>query len=221
MKKMKLIKLKIFLGIFLISILSFAQKIEEEYQEVRDKYNSKEFQYIIEEEKSVNTNWLDKFLVSLFTFLAKINWSIVLYCIFGIVFLIILYKLYKNGFIFNFKPNKKLNDDDSEFDFIEKNLLDVDLIELINNAKANKDYRLAIRYYHYLNAQNLAKKNHFNWDPKKTNQQLITEIKKTEIKELFHNNTQIFNQIWFGNFTLNEEDFLKYEANYKFLNESI
>ena len=123
--------------------------------------------------------------------------------------------------IFQFKTENKTGEYDEHFDYIENNLLTINLVDLINKAKNDKDYRLAIRYYHYQNAQNLAQKEYFVWDPKKTNQQLINQIKKEDIRNLFENNTQIFNQVWFGNFELNEENFTTFEANYNYLNQIV
>ena len=207
--------------LFLLPILAFAENGKNEFNEIKKKYNSKEFDYVIENEKPKEESDLS-ILEPIINLLNKINWEIVMYCIISLVFLLIVFKLYKNGILFNFKNNQKLdNSDETNFDFIETNLLQIDLNELIEKAKSNKNYRLAIRYYHYQNTQNLAQKDLITWNPKKTNQQLINEIKKEEIKDLFKHNTQIFNQVWFGNFELNEEQFNLFETNFKFLNQTL
>lgn len=223
MKMMKLIPFKklFSLGLTVISSFSFAQDANEEFKQVKEKYNSKEFEYTIdkttEPKEYPNLNWLDNLLNSIYS----LNWSYVMYTIIALVILLILYKLYQNGAFFKVNSKHAINNDEASFDFIEKNLLTVDLIEMINKAKAAKNYRLAIRYYHYQNTQNLAHKNYIKWDPKKTNQQLINQINKKEIKDLFTHNTLIFNQIWFGEFDVTEENFNTFETNFIFLNQRL
>lgn len=216
--KYKLIYVVVFL---LTTVFANAQDSLKEFENFKEKYNTKEFDYIVEKPKKEvepqNLDWLDSF----FKFLQNIEWTYVLYTFLGLSLLLVLYKLYRNGMIFQFKTENKTGEYDEHFDYIENNLLTINLVDLINKAKNDKDYRLAIRYYHYQNAQNLAQKKYFVWDPKKTNQQLINQIKKEDIRNLFENNTQIFNQVWFGNFELNEENFTTFEANYNYLNQIV
>ena len=206
-------------GILLFPFLLYAQKSNKEYQSIKDKYNSNEFDYKLNEAKPKDEPDLE-WIYSILKIIDSINWENVMYAILGICFFIILFKLYRNGIIFNFKNNPKI-EEDIHFDFIENNLQTIDLNQLIEQAKTNKNYRLAIRYYHYQNTQNLANKEFINWNPKKTNQQLIHEIKKVEIKKLYQNNTLIFNRIWFGHFQIDEIQFQEFEANFKFLNQSL
>ncbi|MBS7332925.1 MAG: hypothetical protein KIG88_04930 [Weeksellaceae bacterium] len=216
-------KLNFLLVFLLSSLFSYAQNTAKEYENFKAKYNTKEFEYIVEKEKvkkeeePMNMDWLN----SLLSYLENLQWSYILYSILGLSLLLILYKLYQNGMIFQFKSENKTGEYDEHFDYIENNLLTIDLVDLINKAKNDKDFRLAIRYYHYQNTQNLAQKEYLIWDPKKTNQQLIKQIKKEEIRNLFDNNTQIFNQVWFGNFELNEDNFTTFEANFNYLNKIV
>lgn len=216
--KLKNYKKSFSLGMLLFPFIFYAQN-NKEYQTIKDKYNTNEFDYKIEEIKpkdEPNLEWID----SIIRIINSINWENVMYAIVGICFVIILFKLYRNGIIFNFKNNPKI-EEDIHFEFIENNLQTIDLERLIEQAKTDKNYRLAIRYYHYQNTQNLANKEFINWNPKKTNQQLIYEIKKIEVKNLYQNNTLIFNRVWFGNFKIDETQFQEFEANFKFLNQSL
>lgn len=220
--RMKMMKFKIFFTILLFGLLgfiSFAQENINEFERFKEKYNSPEFTYTIEEEKAPKEPANIDFFDDLLDLIASVNWTYVLYTLIGLVFLLVIYKLYRNGVFFQYRTDNSVNTNDNHFDYIENNLLSVDLIDLINKAKSDKDYRLAIRYYHYQNTQNLAQKGYITWDPKKTNQQLINEIKQENFKKLFQNNTSIFNQVWFGNFNLEENNFNMYEANFKYLNQ--
>lgn len=205
----------------LISGFNFAQNTTKEFNEIKEKYSSKQFQYTVEPPpktpKDVDFTWLDR----LFSFLNKINWEYVLYGFIGLVFLLVLYKLYQNGLIFKYKKEHAIDSEEEHFNFIEENLLNVDLNEWIKTAKSTQNYRLAIRYYHYLNTQNLAQKDLLNWDPKKTNQQLAHQIKNQKIKTFFEQNTSIFYQVWFGNFEIDQEKFEEFEQYFNQLNDMI
>lgn len=211
--------------ILVSSSFLLAQNVDKEYNEIKTKYNSKQFEYIVDtQQKNPNKEAAEKdweWLKNLIKHLLNLEWKYIFFTIIGIVFLIIIYKMYRNGFFFQLTNEHKIHQSEENFDFIEKNLMTVDLDDLIEKAKAQDDFRLAIRYYHYQNSQNLAKKGYIKWDPKKTNQQILNEIKSISIKELFQNNTAIFNQVWFGQHILNVENFRTFEANFKFLNQSL
>jgi len=219
LKKNMSFKIIFLVQFLLLTSISFAQETAKEYQEVKEKYNSKVFTYTIDPEEAdkqpQNSDWAQ----GLLKIITSIRWDYLLYLIIGLVVLLILYKLYNNGMIFQYRKEYKTNENITHFDYIENNLLTIDLVKLINNAKKDQNYRLAIRYYHYQNTQNLALKNYFNWDPKKTNQQLSYLIKDQRIKEIFEHNTTIFNQIWFGEFEINETNFKTFETNFNYLNE--
>lgn len=218
---MKINPLNYTLSALLFPLLISAQKNAKEFETLKGKYNSKEFNYVVEAEKvnkkPQNYDWLD----DLFNFLSGFEWNYIIYITIGAVILLIIYKLYQNGLIFNIKTENRITDENQHFDYIEKNLLTIDLWELINQAKTKQDYRLAIRYYHYQNTQNLGQKNYLKWDPKKTNQQISQEIKQENIKKQFEKNTRIFNQVWFGNFELNQEKFEEFEKQYQLMNQMI
>ncbi len=206
----------------LFAISSNAQSEKQEFEAFKTKYNNESFQYSIEEklpmEKTkMDFSWMDR----LFELLPKINWEYVMYGFIGLIILLVLLKLYRNGMIFQFKAKHQVESSDDHFQFIEENLLAIDLNQLLTKAKTEEDYRLAIRYYHYLNTQNLAQKEYITWDPKKTNQQLAQQIKKVDIKTLFEQNTSIFNRVWFGNTAITAELFYEFEQQFNQLNEKL
>lgn len=205
----------------LLPIWIGAQKADQDYKAFKEKYNTDDFQYVIKPEKSPSEPKNYQWIEDLIKFLENIEWKYGLYIIFGLVIILILYKLYQNGSFFRMTSEKKLHKETEIFDYIEKNLLTIDLWDLIDKAKKNKDFRLAIRYYHYQNTQKLAQKEYIKWDPKKTNQQLINEIKADNVKALFQENTGIFNHVWFGNFELTQDQFEQFELKYQQMNQLI
>ena len=152
-------------------------------------------------------------------FISGFPWSFVFYTFIILFLAFIAYRIYKNGGLF--KPNAKKIYNESDFDYIEENLAEVNLNSLITKAENEGKYPLAIRYLHYQNLQNLYNRDLIQWDPKKTNQQFINQIKDEKIRILFSTNTQVFNQIWFGEFIINEEKYQEYKAMFNQLNLTI
>lgn len=90
--------------------------------------------------------------------------------------------------------------------------------ELINNMQLNeliaqaiqvKDYRLAVRFYYLLILQKLTDKELIVWQQEKTNEDFIREVAKLKIASDFKEITQLYDFVWYGNFEINEPEFLK------------
>ena len=209
-------------------IVVFAQSKTEEFKTFKAKYSSKEFDYVEEINKvkpkeippeTYEGNGFLNFLRNLAEFISGFPWSFVFYTFIILFLAFIAYRIYKNGGLF--KPNAKKIYNESDFDYIEENLAEVNLNSLITKAENEGKYPLAIRYLHYQNLQNLYNRDLIQWDPKKTNQQFINQIKDEKIRILFSTNTQVFNQIWFGEFIINEEKYQEYKAMFNQLNLTI
>lgn len=225
MKKYKLIFTPF---LFFIQLIVFAQSKTEEFKAFKAKYSSKEFDYTEEIKKvkpkeippeTYEPNAFTKFLAKVLQFFASLPWSFIFYTFVALFLAFIAYRIYKNGGLF--KPNAKKIYNESDFDYIEENLAEVNLNSLITKAENEGKYPLAIRYLHYQNLQNLYNRDLIQWDPKKTNQQFINQIKDEKVRILFSNNTQVFNQIWFGEFIINEEKYQEYKAMFNQLNLTI
>jgi len=90
--------------------------------------------------------------------------------------------------------------------------------ELINNMQLNeliaqaiqvKDYRLAVRFHYLLILQKLTDKELIVWQQEKTNEDFIREVAKLKIASDFTEITQLYDFVWYGNFEINEPEFLK------------
>lgn len=81
--------------------------------------------------------------------------------------------------------------------------------QLIDQAIANKNYRLAIRYYYLSVLKKLATRELIDWQQEKTNEDYIKEIKKESIKDEFIKSTVLYDFVWYGNFNINEPEFVK------------
>ena len=211
--------------LFLIQITVFAQSKTEEFKTFKAKYSSKEFDYVEEINKvkpkeippeTYEGNGFLNFLRNLAEFISGFPWSFVFYTFIILFLAFIAYRIYKYGGVF--KANSKKIYNESDFDYIEENLAEVNLDGLIAKAENAQNYPLAIRYLHYQNLQNLYNRNHIEWNPKKTNQQFINQIKDENLKQLFSNNTHVFNQIWFGEFSVDFDKYHEYKTMFNQLN---
>jgi len=197
----------------------FAQDKKEEFEAFKHKYSSKAFDYNDVQPPKEKSNFLSNILNYILSFLAKLPWVFIFYVIVILFILFIGYRIYKNGGLL--KQNARKISNEADFNYIEQNLNNIDLNELISKAESNNNYPLAIRYLHYKNLQNLDKYGIIEWNPKKTNQQFINQIKNEKNKLDFKENTRIFNQIWFGEFVINANDYQNIKVMFNQFNQTI
>lgn len=96
-----------------------------------------------------------------------------------------------------------------------------DINALIDNAIAQKNYRLAIRYYYLLSLKYLTEKQVITWQQEKTNEDYITEIESESIKSNFKNITRIYDYVWYGEFNIDELRFESLKIPFESLNNSV
>ncbi|MGB5944142.1 MAG: DUF4129 domain-containing protein [Leeuwenhoekiella sp.] len=84
-----------------------------------------------------------------------------------------------------------------------------DIQQLIDEALAQKNYRLAVRYSYLLILQKLSQKEIINWQVQKTNHDYVYEIKDDSLKTQFAKVTRIYDFIWYGNFEVDDSAFAK------------
>ncbi len=92
---------------------------------------------------------------------------------------------------------------------------------LIDKAISQKNYRLAVRYYYLLVLQKLQENDVIDWEPQKTNEDYIKEIKQKTIIDQFKNLTYLYDFVWYGNFEINEVEFSKVASSFNELTKSI
>ncbi|MFS4456849.1 DUF4129 domain-containing protein [Maribacter sp. 2304DJ31-5] len=92
-----------------------------------------------------------------------------------------------------------------------------DIQELISKALSNKNYRLAVRYYYLYMLQLMSKKELIDWQLQKTNDDYIKEIKNKELKTSFVTITRLYDYIWYGDFPIDEGNYIKVESSFKSL----
>jgi len=97
--------------------------------------------------------------------------------------------------------------DTPEIDIYSENVHEMDFDTLISNALKNKDYRLAIRFLYLKNLKFLSDKEIINWNANKTNYSYQYEISNSILRSKFLETTLIFDYIWYGEFSVDEQRF--------------
>ena len=102
---------------------------------------------------------------------------------------------------------------------IEANIHIANFEELITEAESNSNYRIAIRYYYLWLLKKLSEFEIIDYDVEKTNNDYRNEIKTPQIKDDFAYASYLYNYIWYGEFDVNKEQFIKAKnAFIKFIN---
>lgn len=121
-----------------------------------------------------------------------------------ILYFLIKVFLNKNGNFFFSKKNKKLNIHNQN---LQENIHEINFPESIANFERQKDYRSAIRYQFLLVLKKLSGQKYINWNPEKTNKDYLSEIINPNLKEKFKKLIYIFDYVWYGEFSIDEEKY--------------
>lgn len=134
------------------------------------------------------------------------NRDIVLYTITFVLLGLIIFFFYKSKLRFLFyKKSKKT----SGLTFIEENIHEIDFVSEILNAEEQKKYRLAIRLQFLSLLKLLDSVDLIHWETQKTNREYVQELKNDEFRSEFEELVLIFEYVWYGEFTPNEEQYKK------------
>lgn len=186
---------------------------------LKKKYSDNDFVY---EFKTPEKNawdrfkeWLSNIINSIFNLgsqTAASNATGILLRIIGVLIIVfVVYMIVKSilnkegSWIFGKNSDKKIID----YTEIEKNLRLVDFEKLIQNTLKSGDNRLSIRYYYLWLLKKLSANEIIVWDVEKTNSDYLYEIKNPAQKQDFEYLSYIYNNIWYGEFELDENTFEK------------
>ncbi len=101
---------------------------------------------------------------------------------------------------------------------IENDIHQMDFKQLIETSLSKKNYRLAIRYYYLLVLKKLSEKNKIVWDNEKTNYDYYQEINDQTLKEQFQYISYLYDYCWYGEFSIDKQE---YETGKKAFNKLI
>lgn len=115
----------------------------------------------------------------------------------------LLYKAEVLGFLFP----KKAATDPLNYENLSENIHEISFGERIDEALAQRNYRLAVRLLYLRTLKQLADQNLIAWQPNKTNRQYAHELAKSPLRPDFEALTTQFEFVWYGNFSIDERDF--------------
>lgn len=174
----------------------------------KDNYTGKRFDYDRPEKEQKSYSGPTLNLSYLFS-------KTVMYTVLALIIFAIIYYIIRNsgGFAFG-KDSRKINyGSDAEQLFEDKeNIENNDFARLIQKAKSENNFRLAIRYYFLWVLQSMFDKKLIDWNKDKTNFDYFTELGKNPISDDFLKNTHIYDYIWYGNFELSNAEFKTAES---------
>lgn len=129
-----------------------------------------------------------------------------------LLYFIIKYILGKDGtFIFG-KKNKKLNLNVEE---LHENIHEINFPESIAKFELAQDYRSAVRYQFLFILKKLSDKKLISWNPEKTNKDYAAELKAAHLKNEFFDLSYIFDNVWYGEFNIEEQSYQKFKNKYQ------
>lgn len=200
----------------------FPKKFEEKFQ---SKYKSEEFDYSTIKPRESLWEKMKKRISALLRSIfgevdplksanyAEIILRFLAIVIIGLVIYFLLkFLLSKDGNFFFGKKNKKLNIADQD---LKENIHEINFPESINNFERKKDYRSAIRYQFLFILKKLSDKKSIEWNPEKTNKDYLAELKDKNQKSSFKDLVYIFNNVWYGEFEVNEQSYLRFKDQFK------
>jgi len=117
----------------------------------------------------------------------------------------------------SFRQGQKIHVDisDEKIDWIEENLPEADVQTPLDAAIASRQYRKAIRLYFLLIIQKLTVAGEIDWQKEKTNRTYILETYRKDFHDNFRTCVHIYERVWYGERTVNEEEFVKIEPVFK------
>ncbi|UKJ08171.1 DUF4129 domain-containing protein [Solitalea lacus] len=187
--------------------------------------NDPDFQYT--RDITPPTNWWGKFLQWLSKWLSKLFgglgydnfWQYVFIAIIVIVVVWVILKLM--GVSMNDLFYRKNAATEVPYETVNEDVRLVDFDPLINQALDNRNYRLAVRLFYLKTLKELNKQRLINWKPEKTNSNYLNELSAIHLKDDFRQMTLQFEYVWYGEFELDEQAFLKIRQSFLAFNKQV
>jgi hypothetical protein len=179
-----------------------------------------DFNYTIE--KSEQLSWWDRFwrwfwdwIERLFPKFSGGNHiaAIFKYLLIGVLACLVVWLLFwilKINFLQLFK--KKKNDDSIPYTEYLENIHEINFDDAVENALADKNYRLAVRLLYLRCLKQLNDANLISWRIEKTNFTYLNELEDPEYKKQFGQLTTRFEYVWYGDFPVDGQIFQNINA---------
>lgn len=110
-----------------------------------------------------------------------------------------------------------------EFNFsdVEEDISGIDFNQKTEQAKAQNDYRLAVRWLYLKQLFLLNEKNRIAWQPYKTNTDYTNELSGSAYKQAFKAISKVYEYVWYGEYRIDETTFNQLEIQFKQFEASV
>ncbi|GAA5093805.1 hypothetical protein GCM10023210_24820 [Chryseobacterium ginsengisoli] len=129
-----------------------------------------------------------------------------------LLYVIIKYLIGNGGISFFGKKNRKVEIRDED---LYENIHEINFPESILKFEKSGDFRSAVRYQFLFILKKLSDKKLIAWNPEKTNKDYLAELKAPNLKNQFYDLSYIFDYVWYGEFNIDEENYLKFKNQYQ------
>ena len=185
----------------------------------------KDYQYAVQESQVLDTWWkrlLRRFFNwfnSLFTGVGNPTlWKTAAYVFIASVVVYITLKLM--GVDFSGLYRKKSNNE-IPYETLGENIHAIDFVDSIAEAINQKNYRLAIRLYYLKALKELTDREMIDWRINKTNRSYVYELNSPTLRPDFERITLQFEYAWYGDFPVDETQFLNIKNQFLTFSDSI
>lgn len=178
-------------------IVGYTQRGSGNYEDYKKKKTE------IEEDKDQ-----DRFSINL----GPLKW--LFYIALGIAVVYLVYILINegtSGSLFSKSKSKPIHDYNA---INAENIAHADIHALIQQAEADNNYRLAIRYYYLLVLKTLNTKNIIRFEDDKTNAEYLNELHEHPLGKGFSYISYLYNYIWYGKFEVDDKQYQKAKTNF-------
>jgi hypothetical protein len=132
-----------------------------------------------------------------------------------LLYFLIKFLISNNGSLFFGKKNRKVEINEEE---LHENIHEINFPQSIAAFENNKDYRSAVRYQFLFILKKLSDKKLIQWNPEKTNKDYVAELKAGNLKNEFYDLSYIFDYVWYGEFSIDEEHYAKFKKQFQNFN---
>lgn len=168
------------------------KKKEEDIETHNDDYNDPDLDFL-DNGSLFNGDWSNIFKVLFFLL------------VIGALVFLILRIMGGTAFLTNKKVEKDIIN--YSIETVEADIHKSDIEGFAQHALNEKDYKLAIRLYYLQVLKILSQNKLIKWKRNKTNNEYIREMRQNAHFKDFRQTTRLFEQAWYGDVTIEEQDF--------------
>lgn len=103
----------------------------------------------------------------------------------------------------------------------QENIHEIDFQKSLDDAVANKNYRLAVRLWYLQILKTLSDKKLIDWQINKTNTAYQYEVRGRPFAMDFNKITRLFDSVWYGNREVREDEYIAINGDFESFKSSI